>query len=299
MADINATVNELATRMQTPPYSRSAALRGVDDAGGHPAHDTTPDLPVGGLIPYLFGLTGRSELSGPALAQFLGDIGLTRASARSLIARLRTAGALAARAEGRRALYRLDGTTLAAYNRLAAGGAPAVWDGTFHGVLFTVPESVRGYRDKLRRALDYAGYGQLRAGLMIHPFDRWERVREIVDEAPDGASVFPLVLRLEAADAMTTARDAWELDRLAAGTRTQVARLQAASKHLQSDGSAALAQLVATVRPALYLALIDPRLPSALVPSDWPAAALQEAVAMLHGAHWPVLGPYLAEVADS
>lgn len=258
-----------------------------------------PDLPVGGLVPYLFGLTGRSELSGPALVRFLGDIGLSVASARSLIARLRTVGALAATANGRRALYRLDGSMLAAFDCIAAGGAPAEWDGEFHGVLFTVPECVRGYRDKLRRALDYAGYGQLRAGLMIHPFDRWERVRGVVDEAPDGASVYPLSLRLEHADALSIARDAWELDRLASAMRTQVARLRDASKRHPSDGSAALSQLVAAVRPALYLALVDPRLPPALVPSDWPASDLEEAVESLHSAHWAVLEPYLHQVADS
>lgn len=278
MADINATVNEIAT--------------------GQVA-STTPDLPVGGLVPYLFGLTGRVELSGPALVRLLGDIGLSVSSARSLIARLRTAGALAARADGRRALYRLDGDMLAAFDRIAAHDAPEQWDGTFSGVLFTVPESVRGYRDKLRRALDYAGFGQLRAGLMIHPFDRWDRVRTVVDSAPTGAAIYPLSLRLDPADALAVARDAWELDRLAAAMRTQIERLQLASTRRAPDGAGALRQLVTTIRPALYLALFDPRLPSDLVPSDWPATALGGAVEALHGAHAALLQPYLDEVTGT
>lgn len=253
---------------------------------------------MGGLVPYLFGLIGRTEISGPALVSLLGDIGLSVSSARSLIARLRTLGALAARADGRRALYRLDGDMLATFGRIAAGSGPTEWDGVFHGVLFTVPESVRGYRDKLRRTLDYAGYGQLRAGLMIHPFDRWERVREVVDAAPDGASVYPLSLRLEPADASALARDAWELDRLAAAMRTQIERLRVASKRLPSDGPTALSQLVTSVRPALYLALVDPRLPPALVPPGWPASALKVAVEALHDAHGPVLESYLDEICD-
>lgn len=250
-------------------------------------------------MPYLFELTGRSELSGPALVRFLDDIGLSVASARSLIARLRRVGALSARADGRRAIYRLDGTMLAAFERLAVGGAPTEWDGTFHGVLFTVPESVRGYRDKLRQALDYAGYGQLRAGLMIHPFDRWERVRGITDEAPEGASVYPLHLRLEPADALTIAREAWELDRLTAAMRTRIERLHDAATTVPAEGRAALSDLVEAIRPALYLALVNPRLPPALLPSDWPAQTFDDAIEELHGAHWPVLKPYLDEVCDS
>lgn len=295
MADINAIVNKFATGTLAPTHSRAHALGSGDDA----ADDTTPDLPVGGLVPYLFGLTGRSELSGPALVRLLGDVGLSVTSARSLIARLRTVGALAATVDGRRALYRLDGDMLAAFDRIAAGTPQTNWDGEFHGVLFTVPESVRGYRDKLRRALDYAGYGQLRAGLMIHPFDRWDRVREVVDEAPAGASVYPLSLRLEPADALAIAHDAWDLDRLAAATRAQVTRLRVASKRLPSDGPEALLQLMTTIRPALYLALVDPRLPAELIPADWPASALEKAIESLHGAHWPVLKPYLDEVCDS
>ena len=254
---------------------------------------------MGGLVAYLFGLTGRSELAGPTLVRFLGDIGLSVTNARSLIARLRTVGGLAARADGRRALYRLDGDMAATFRRIAEGSVPTAWDGAFHGVLFTVPESVRGYRDKLRRTLDYAGYGQLRAGLMIHPFDRWARVRAIVDEAPRGAAVHPLSLRLEPADAVAIARDAWDLDRLAAAMRTQVARVHVAASAVPGEGPAALSRLVTAVRPALYLSLIDPRLPPELVPPDWPAAALDEAVDTLHATYWPVLKPYLDEVADS
>lgn len=260
--------------------------------------DRPPEIASGGLVPYLFGLTGRSELSGPALVRFLGDLGFTVPNSRSLIARLRTAGALAARADGRRKLYRLDGDMAAAFRRIAAGGAPTEWDGEFHGVLYTVPESVRGYRDKLRRTLDYAGYGQLRAGLMIHPFDRWDRVRKLVDDAPDGAAVYPLRLSLESAEARAIARDAWELDRLTRSMRTQIARLDVAARRRPADGPTALGRLVAAVRPALYLALVDPRLPPPLVPADWPAAELDDAIGALHGAFWPVLRPYLDEVAE-
>jgi len=255
-------------------------------------------MPVGGLVPYLFGLTGRSEIGGPALVTFLGDIGLSVSSARSLIARLRSVGALAARADGRRALYRLDGDMAATFERIAADATPMEWDGAFHGVLFTVPEAVRGYRDKLRRALDYAGYGQLRSGLMIHPFDRWKRVRDLVDEAPAGASVYPLRLVLDPADARAIARDAWDLDILAAAMRTQMDQLAAATTKTWPSGPATLAGLVAAVRPALYLALVDPRLPPDLVPSDWPANAFDNAIEDLHGAHVPVLRPYLDEVSE-
>lgn len=255
-----------------------------------------PELPLPGVVSYLFGLTDRTELPGTALVTLLGDAGVGTANARSLIARLRTMGGLASRAEGRTALYRLDGEMAETFHRIAAGIARPEWDGDFHGVLFTVPESVRGYRDKLRRVLDHSGYGQLRSGLMVHPYGAWERVQSTAGTAPHGATVYQLRLSLDLVDARAVAREAWELDRLADQMRTQAARLHSAAADVPTSGSAAVGTMIAALRPALYLYLVDPKLPAELLPDDWPAGLLGQANGALHGAYWPVLKPYLDAV---
>src|SRR5689334_13525020 len=88
--------------------------------------------PTVGLVAYLFAISGRDELPGPALVELLGELGLTPAAARQLFVRMRAAGQLAGHRSGRRTVYRLAGPVARQVAALAGPPPSATWDGRFH-----------------------------------------------------------------------------------------------------------------------------------------------------------------------
>lgn len=235
------------------------------------------------LVPFLCGVAEREDLPGPVLVRLLTDLGLGEAAARTLLARMRTRGALRAERHGRMVSYRLAGATAAAFRRVQrADRAPAPWAGVFHGVLYTVPEEERAFRDALRRAAMLAGYGPLRPGLSVSPHDRWDALADAVSKPPAGARVYPVQLRLALDDARTVAAEAWNLDELAARYRQRVTTMRRRLASGRSDPpptARTLRTYTQLLRPAIQILLVDPGLPDELLPPDWPRAEVVAAVA--------------------
>lgn len=248
------------------------------------------------LVPFLFGVTGREWLPGPALVRMCTDAGLPAATARTTISRLRDRGGLHAERQGRHLNYRLAGATAAAFTRLEGAHPPADdWDHVFHGILYTVPEKERAFRDALRRSAVLTGYGHLRAGLLIAPRDAWETVSAQMPPVPAGARVAPLRLQLAPDDARAAAAEAWDLDAIAAALDAQRRRLDdafAAADGPPEPSAESLRAYLDLVRPVFRALLWEPSLPVALLPPTWPRQAL---LASLHRAlahHQPAARRY-------
>jgi phenylacetic acid degradation operon negative regulatory protein len=128
------------------------------------------------LVPFLFGVANRDELPGPVLVRLLGDLGLTPAATRALIARLRAEGNLAGAPEGRLVRYRLDGDVARGFERIRHRPPPSPWPGHFHALIYQVPEGQRPFRDQLRRTALLAGFGLMAPGVLISIGDRYERL---------------------------------------------------------------------------------------------------------------------------
>lgn len=179
--------------------------------------------------------------------------------------------------------HRLAGATAAAFRRVQqADRPPAWWDGTFHGVVYTVPEEERAFRDALRRAAVLAGYGPLRPGLLVSPYDRWTALGDAVTDPPSGARVYPVRLRLTLGDARTVAAEAWNLDGLAHRYRQRVATMRrrlAAGRPDPPPTARTLRTYTQLLRPAVQLLLADPGLPDELLPADRPRAEVLAAIA--------------------
>ena len=121
---------------------------------------------------------GPAPVPGPVLLRLLADLGVSGAAARSLLLRMRREGLLSSQRAGRQAGYQLaPGVSAAqarAYRQL--NGERPAWSGAFSGLLFTVPEAQRAFRDKLRRQARLLGYGLLQPGLLIAATDRYEEL---------------------------------------------------------------------------------------------------------------------------
>ncbi|MGW5684848.1 hypothetical protein [Nonomuraea sp. NPDC003754] len=254
-----------------------------------------------GLVPFLYGVAGREELPGTVLTRLLTDVGLTEGAARSLIARMRRDGLLAATPRGRGADYHLAGNFLADFRRARdrRAGPPPVWDGYFHAVFYTVPESQRAYRDRLRRAATLARYGLMQPGVLISPADRRAHLLEELGGQPPAGTVYYGRVGLSTADAADVAYRAWELGELNSRFHEHAVRLRAAAREPMTPvepNGAALAAYIRLFGGALVDTLRAPPLPQELLPDDWGLPALHAAIGEVFARFGPPSQEYVARV---
>ena len=137
--------------------------------------------PQVGLVCFAFGaaqVQPGDAIAGPVLLRLLADLGVSGPAARSLLLRMRREGWLTSERAGRQARYRLAPVLFAGQDRVERqlrGDRPA-WNGSFSGVLYTVPERFRPYRDRLRRSALLLGYVTLRPGLLVATTDRYDEL---------------------------------------------------------------------------------------------------------------------------
>ncbi|MCQ8768380.1 hypothetical protein [Streptomyces telluris] len=253
------------------------------------------------LVPFLYGVAGREELPGVALVKLLTDVGLTAAGARSLIARMRKDGLIAATPRGRGADYRLAGTFLESFRQVRHGRPePPPWDGFFHAVFYTVPESRRAYRDRLRRAAALARYGLMQPGVLISPVDRRDHLTAELGGPPEEGTVYFGRIELSTADAARVAHRAWELGELDRRYREHAARLRAAVREHPvppGPGGPALAAYAKLFGGSLVDTLrTPPGLPPELLPGDWSLPVLLAEVGRTYAHFGPPVTAYVEGV---
>jgi phenylacetic acid degradation operon negative regulatory protein len=238
-----------------------------------------------GLVYFAFGMLGRDRGDLPAWAtvRVLRDLGMSETAARGAMTRLRQAGRLEARRSGRTVCYKLTDASIQVIDELTRrveGQAPD-WDGTFHGLLYSIPERHRAYRDSLRRFATIAGFGLLRPGLLVSPWiGRWP-LETLVDKAPAGSNILQVQLQVPRERAREIAAEAWELPKLATVYRRKIAMLDRTTERLTArppNGRQALRTFASTLDSVFETVVIDPGLPVELLPADWPKAGLGAAM---------------------
>lgn len=259
------------------------------------------------LVLFAFGLVRvppGAELAAPSLLRILADLGVRDAAARSALLRMRRRGQLVSVRRGRSAAYALTPAVLATQERLARPFGPQhpAWDGSFHALLYNAPERQRAFRDAVRRAGTLAGYGPLGPGLLIAPESRSAELDPALPAVPAGCRLLHAELRLSAADSREVAGTAWELPALAAEYRTHAARLRRDAARVArrpAYGAAALRQFAAATLPVYAAVGRDPSLPAELLPADWPAADLGDAMTEVFRAYAGPLTGYLGSITPA
>lgn len=249
-------------------------------------------------VPFALGALGATALSGPSLVRLLCGLGREESAARNLLVRMRTMGALEVEQRGRVNCYRLGASSTDRYREVEGTQERADWSGTFDAVLYHVPEKQRTLRDRLQHTARAAGYGLLRAGVLIAATPRWHRLHMPWEELGGESWMERVELRpADRADGLRMARRAWDLDALNESYGRALRRC-AETPALVEPSWATLRhwrELYAAFFDAL---LTDPHLPAELLPEDWlqPRFALaQNEVNVRIGR---VLLPYLRQQAD-
>lgn len=251
-----------------------------------------------GLVPFLFGLAGREELPGVVLNRLLVELGISPSAAKALLARMRQRGQLTATRRGRGADYRLAGAFAQSFQRIRAGASapPARWHGSFHALLYQVPEADRAFRDLLRRNALLVGYGLLQQGVLIALTDHTDALAATTARRPPSATLYPAEMRLALPDARRAAAQAWALHDVEQRYLRHCHDLRTALNRSAGppEPSAATVRLLAElVNGPLIDTLPDPNLPAELLPPRWPRGRLFELIGQLSQRYGPAAASYV------
>ncbi len=224
-----------------------------------------------------------------SLVALMGELGVSEATVRTVATRMRREGWLLSRREGRETTYELTPASWAVldegrtriFERTTAG-----WDGQWHLVMYSVPESERPIRETLRKQLAWAGFGPLSAGVWVSPHDRTAEVRDRVDPAAARRlDVFHAKSAGAEADRDIASR-AWDMAGLARDYRDLIDRYSPRLDEYRSGriiGREALAARMELVHDYRVLPFRDPDLPRELQPAQWPGRAAHEVFLEGHG----------------
>lgn len=215
----------------------------------------------------------RMAVASSTFVAALGRAGVSEQATRATLNRVVKQGFLHRRQLGRQAFFDLTDAT----RRLLADGARRLyhtdpvrtdWDGTWTLLAFSLPESRRTDRHRLRVRLAWVGFGALRDGLWVAPGT--VDVPAVIADlgVTEDVHVFagPAVppVRLDAMIAET-----WDLTTIAEGYRAFLQRWDRDTP--MPDAPDDLGRWIWLVTEWRLLLVDDPVLPPAHLPDDWPA----------------------------
>ncbi|HKS44514.1 MAG TPA: PaaX family transcriptional regulator C-terminal domain-containing protein [Amycolatopsis sp.] len=122
-----------------------------------------------------------------ALTTLMDCFGVGESTVRVVMARLRKEGWFDAQRDGRETLYALNAKSLRLLNEGRARIFQRVrgeWDRHWYMVIYSVPETDRGIRERIRKELAWLGFGPLAASTYISPHDRLQQVKERFADQP-------------------------------------------------------------------------------------------------------------------
>ncbi|MDI6106018.1 PaaX family transcriptional regulator C-terminal domain-containing protein [Actinoplanes sp. NEAU-A12] len=236
-------------------------------------------------------LRNNAWLPVAALVTLLNEFGLTDAAARVAISRLARRGVLESRRHGRRSSYRL---TAGAADELSGGGIwiadfaaePESWDGSWTFVTFSMPKKATTQRNTLRVHLRWRGFAPLYDGVWVSPQPLSEQELAYLAPAASGAIT---VLRAQhiplRTDADLSPVHAWDLAAIGGLYDAFVREWEpllpsiAGGGVTGADAVRARTEVMDTYR---RFPMIDPELPTKLMPPGWARGRAREVFAAVY-----------------
>lgn len=229
------------------------------------------------------------EIWAGSLIRIAAEFGLSELALRSVLSRMTRGGWMEATRHGNRSYYRLTPRGRAVIEE----GASRIfrprrepWDGQWHVVTYSIPETRRELRDAFRKRLTYVGFGSLSAGAWATPHD----LRQEVGQLARDLGVAPCVDQFRGAflggDGRALCARVWPLSALAEGYRRFLERWEPIA--CEAEHRAGIADSRAFVLRFWLIHeyqrffLEDPDLPDDLLPGDWPGHQGQQLFERLH-----------------
>mgnify|MGYP001416691309 CR=1 FL=1 len=214
-----------------------------------------------------------------SLVELANALGISEGAARSAVARLAREGWIGARRTSNRSYYGLSESG----RRLIEEGTRRIyvrrsaWNGRWCLLTYSIPESKRAHRDRIRKRLAWLGFGALGGGTYVSPRDVADEVQALTDEhgVHEFAHVFSATF-VGPGRNESLAAQCWDLPAIAARYESFVshyAPLFRRDRRRHGDGSLqdldAFAVRFALTHDFRRFPFIDPDLPAALLPKHW------------------------------
>lgn len=173
---------------------------------------------------------------------------------------------------------------------------PEPWDGQWRLLAYSVPESRKPLRDRLRKEILWLGYGALSNSVWICPHDRTPYVRDVLRDLGLEGNVRFFTARYDGPGRdQEIIRSCWDLESVAEKYRsfidTFAPRLADARRQIEGGGGmpdhACFRERILLVHAYRRFIFIDPGLPEDLCPPHWPGS---EATRLFH-AGYTLLAP--------
>ncbi|MEU6579070.1 PaaX family transcriptional regulator C-terminal domain-containing protein [Streptomyces sp. NPDC046805] len=236
---------------------------------------------------YLRYRDGEVRLRG--LVALMACFDVPEATVRVVAARMRKEGWLESRKDGRETVYALTG---AAWELLDEGRARIFhrargpWDGQWHMVVYSVPETERALREQVRKKLAWFGFGPLSSAIWLSPHDRTDEVLAAFEGSP--------AIRLDTfrsrSSGLESDRDiasrAWDLKALDQDYAELLETYRPRLSRYRNGALTAQEGLVERMRLIHDYRLFpfrDPDLPPELLPAGWHGRLAHEVFLEAHG----------------
>jgi phenylacetic acid degradation operon negative regulatory protein len=214
----------------------------------------------------------------------LGEaLGMSEVAVRSAVARLAREDWIVARRSGQRSFYSLSagGRTLIEEGTrriYRPDGVP--WDGKWCLLSYSIPESKRALRDRIRKQLAWLGFGALGAGTYLAARDVSAEAGRLVERL--GAARFArtfVASRTGATSDADIVRECWDVARIGRSYEVFLERYEPLyardrlrkKRHDLADKDAFIVRFALT-HDFRRFPFIDPDLPQRLLPKDWAGA---------------------------
>ncbi|GLY06648.1 PaaX family transcriptional regulator C-terminal domain-containing protein [Actinoplanes sp. NBRC 101535] len=246
---------------------------------------------------------GETRLRG--LVSLMECFDVPSATTRVVVNRLRNEGWLESRRDGRETIYALTGAAWELFDEGRSRIFDRVrspWDGQWHMVIYTVPETERTLRGQLRKKLSWWGFGPLSPAVWLSPHDRLEQVKnEFIKEPAVQLDVFRSRSAGLESDRDIASR-AWDLKEL---DSDYVDLLEVYQPRLADyragrlTGRAALVERTQLIHDYRLFPFRDPDLPSDLLPDGWHGRLAHEIFLEAHGLLRTAADAYVDELIAS
>lgn len=235
-----------------------------------------------------------------AFVKSLGALGIDEKTARQTLGRSATRGLLQSEKVGRRTRWYL---TKRAHNLLEEGTQRIYsfhtkvreWDGKWIVIFVSIPESRRDTRYNLRVKLGWAGFAPLSAGTWICPWtDREKEASAVLEELSLKDVSHTFIGKLSESEiAADLAAEAWDLQSVETIYEDFQLEHKDNSPESPQEAFVALTRLINEWR---RLPLIDPDLPSALLPKNWSGDQASRLFHELHEKWKPLARQWWSEI---
>jgi phenylacetic acid degradation operon negative regulatory protein len=218
---------------------------------------------------------GGGEIKLKALVNLGEKLGISPPTMRVTAARMREEGWLSVRREGREAFYSMTRKTLQLLDegrRRIFRPAPGPWSGEWSMVIYTVPESDRATREKLRRDLAWLGFGSLAPATWVSPHPALDRVADVGAALPNARLELVTMRATDVAADRSIAERCWDLTELNDEYDAFIRDLRLKLPRYRTgilDGAEVLEARINLVHAYRHFPYRDPSLPAELQPPGW------------------------------